>query len=221
MPSLHRPLRHSKPLISWALGLLLAHSAAAAEVWKCQVGKEIKYSDRPCQSQGEPLHPRQLQSNVVDTSSRIAPSKEAASPERKEGAPPAAGEPASVCPSEAELVAMETRASSITLAPEAKAFMQDEIRRARQCRKGQGRYSAADWEISRRAQAAQSNLSGAADARRRAEDMHSAADPFEGDRIAQQRAQQREHEQALRLKEQTGATATPTPRAPGASQAKN
>jgi len=204
-----------KPLLCICLGLGLAASAQSAEVWKCQVGQEIKYSDQPCQSQGEALHPRRLQGNVVDTTSRIQPSKGAA-PERADAVLPPSAAQASVCPSEAELAAMETRASSITLEPEAKTFMQDEIRRARQCRKGQGRYTAADWEISRRSQAAQSNLSGAADARRRAEDMHSAADPFEGDRIAQQRAKQREQEQALRLKEQTA----PLPlKPPPASQA--
>ncbi|MCV2351541.1 hypothetical protein [Paucibacter sp. Y2R2-4] len=211
-----RPVARIQPLLCFCLGLgLAAGSAQSAEVWKCQVGKEIKYSDQPCQSQGEPMRARQLQGNVVDTTSRILPSKDAAASERADMAAPPTATLASICPSEAELAAMETRASSITLEPEAKAFMQDEIRRARQCRKGQGRYSAADWEISRRSQAAQSNLSGAADARRRAEDMHSAADPFEGDRIAQQRTKQREQEQALRLK---GPTAPLPIRPPAASQ---
>jgi hypothetical protein len=80
--------------------------------------------------------------------------------------------------------------------------MQEEVRRARQCRKGQGRYAAADWDISRQAQAAQSSQSGAQDARRRAEDMHSAADPVEGDRITSVREQERAQREAQRRQDQ-------------------
>ena len=52
-----------------------------------------------------------------------------------------------------------------------------------QCRAGQGRYREADWIISREAQAAQTQISDRAryDARLRAEAMHSAADPAEGE----------------------------------------
>lgn len=177
-----------------ASGLLLglAAPAAQAEVWKCKVGDKVHYSDQPCPVHGDPLPARRLQPNVV------APVK----PAPAEAGASAAGEeapfrPGNVCPSDAEIRAMETRLSSISYEREEKDFLGDEVRRARQCRKGQGRYTAADWDISRRAQAAQSNLSGAADARRRAEAMHSAADPFEGDRIAQERNQ----EQAQRMKE--------------------
>lgn len=171
-------------------------SALAGEVWKCQVGQQIIYSDQPCKTQGDTLNPRALQGNVVDAAVK--------KPVDDGAGAPAAGfradnRPAdNVCPGDSEITAMETRASSISLNPEAKAFMQDEVRRARQCRKGQGRYAAADWEISRQAQAAQSSISGGPDGRRRAEDMHSAADPSEGDRIASMREQERAQREAQR-----------------------
>ncbi|MCV2371170.1 hypothetical protein [Roseateles oligotrophus] len=179
---------------------LIAGSASAGEVWKCQVGDQIKYSDRPCQAAGEALPSRSLQANVVDAAVK-KPAAEAASGAMQN--PNTGHRPeANVCPGELEISAMETRASSISLSPEAKAFMQDEVRRARQCSKGQGRYAAADWDISRQAQAAQSSHSGAQDARRRAEDMHSAADASEGDRISSVREQERAQREAQRRQDQ-------------------
>lgn len=41
---------------------------------------------------------------------------------------------------------METSLSSIRGNEEQRSFKQDEIRRARQCRKGQGTYSKEDWQ---------------------------------------------------------------------------
>ncbi len=179
---------------------LIGAQAMAAEVWKCQVGDQIKYSDRPCPVAGEALPARSLQGNVVDAAVKkpVAEAANGAMPSLPSGSRPEAN----VCPGDLEISAMETRASSISLSPEAKAFMQDEVRRARQCRKGQGRYAAADWEISRQAQAAQSSHSSAQDARRRAEDMHSAADPTEGDRINSMREQERAQREAQRRQDQ-------------------
>lgn len=180
--------------------LLCTGATLAAEVWKCQIGDQIKYSDRPCPAAGDTLPARALQPNVVDAVVKKP------LPEVTGGGTPKqpAGDrfEANVCPAELEINAMETRASSITLSPEAKSFMQDEVRRARQCRKGQGRYAAADWDISRQAQAAQSSRSGEQDARRRAEDMHSAADPSEGDRISSMREQERAQREAQRRQDQ-------------------
>ena len=96
---------------------------------------------------------------------------------------------------------METRANSTTLGDAERQFLQDEVRRVRQCRSGKGRYTEADWAISREAQAAQTQLSERAryDARQRAEAMHSAADPEEGDRIARRRiAEERAQRRAER-----------------------
>lgn len=178
-----------------ALALLLSATGAQAQVWKCTVEGKVRYSDQPCPSKGEPMKARALQDNVIDASADRARLERARSSAAEQAAMAAsaavttspAAAPANVCPSDQEIAGLETKASSITLSPEAKRFVQDEIRRIRQCRKGQGRYSAADWAISKQAVEAQSSHTGGPDARRRAEAMHSAADPVEGDRIARQR----------------------------------
>lgn len=168
-----------------AIGLLALATAGvvqAAEVWKCK-GPDggVLFSDAPCPAKGVALDERQLRGNSID-GPRL-PAQQSANELRPESAAPTGND----CPGDLELRNMETRANSTTLGDKEKAFMQDEIRRVRQCRKGHGRYTAADWAISREAQAAQSSNTGAADARRRAEGMHSAADPTEGERIVQQR----------------------------------
>lgn len=179
--------------------LLLAFGAtgsAQAQVWKCTINGKVQYSDQPCPTQGEQLKSHTLQGNVIDTSAdRAAAERQAAERAKAEagangdqpGRPGTAQAPANVCPSDRDITAMETKANSISLSPEAKRFIQDEVRRARQCQKGKGVYTAADWAISKQAVDAQGNLTGSADARRRAEGMHSAADAAEGDRIARQR----------------------------------
>lgn len=179
--------------------LLLALGAtgsAQAQVWKCTINGKVQYSDQPCPAQGEQLKSHALQGNVIDTSAdRAAAERQAAERAKAEAGangdqparPGTAQAPANVCPSDRDLTAMETKANSISLSPEAKRFIQDEVRRARQCQKGKGVYTAADWDISKQAVDAQGNLTGSADARRRAEGMHSAADAAEADRIARQR----------------------------------
>lgn len=179
-------LKFHSALLTCLLATGLAVSAPArAEVWKCPVDGKTRYSDQPCPTAGKALPPRALQGNVVDTAADRAAARTATTIAPAAVAPAEAS--ASVCPSDRDIANMETQASSISLGTESKRFIQDEIRRARQCRKGQGRYDAADWKLSQQAVDAQSSLSGAADARRRAEAMHSAADPLEGDRIARQR----------------------------------
>lgn len=170
------------------LGLSLALSGAwAQQVWKCEVGGKVVFSDKPCPQAGQQLPGRTLQPNVVDA---MKPEVVDAAMGRPQ--PPAlppqlpAG---NACPGDGEIRGMQTRANSTTLGDAERQFMQDEVRRARQCRSGQGRYADADWDISREAQAAQSQLSdrARADARQRAEAMHSAADPDEGERISRRR----------------------------------
>lgn len=171
--------------LAWLLAALIG--SAQAEVWKCRApdGSTI-FSDRPCPGSGSAIEERQLRGNAID-GPRLSPAAPAGAASLPAADSPSAAAPANDCPGDQELRHMETRASSTTLGDKERAFMQDEIRRVRQCRKGLGRYSAADWAISREAQAAQSNLKGAAEARRRAEDMHSAANPQEGERIERQR----------------------------------
>ncbi|MFX1677739.1 DUF4124 domain-containing protein [Mitsuaria sp. CC2] len=179
-------------VIGGLLGVFAA-TGVQAQVWKCTTAGKTHYSDQPCAANGEQMRPQSLQSNVIDTSAdRAAAERAKAAAEREQqqtngvqASQPAA--PSNFCPSDRDIAAMETKASSISLSAEAKKFVQDEIRRARQCQKGQGSYSASDWNVSKQAVDAQSSLTGGADARRRAEAMHSAANVSEGDRIARQR----------------------------------
>jgi hypothetical protein len=197
------------------LGLCLALSGAwAQQVWKCEVAGKVVFSDKPCPQSGQQVPGRSLQPNVV----------EAMKPEVVDaamGRPPAASMPAAppppgnACPGDGELRGMETRASSTTLGDAERQFLQDEVRRARQCRSGQGRYREADWDISREAQAAQTQLGDRVRdaARQRAEAMHSAADPEEGDRIARRRISEERLARRQQRQSQSGQNpAAPSPR---------
>jgi hypothetical protein len=199
-------------LLGWTLAAALGSGAAQAqqpgEVWKCkQRDGGIAFSDVPCPGAGEALEPRRLQSNVAD-----APRLPAAASKPLDAGLPQP--PVNDCPGDLELRNMETRANSTTLGDRERAFMQDEIRRVRQCRKGQGRYTAEDWALSREAQNAQSS-SNAEKARLRAEGMHSAADPLEGDRIARQRENEAIAERNLARMQKRQRAAPPSPCPPG------
>lgn len=171
-----------------ALCVWLSQAAWAQQVWKCEAAGQVRYSDRPCEAGAQPVSARQLQPNLVESIKPTLPAS-AASGAAAGAAPAPAAPPGNACPGDGEIRGIQTRASSTTLGDAERQFMQDEVRRAGQCRKGQGRYTAADWDVSREAQAAQSQLSDRAReaARLRAEAMHSAADAAEGDRIARQR----------------------------------
>ncbi|RZI58633.1 MAG: DUF4124 domain-containing protein [Rubrivivax sp.] len=177
--------------IFFAVLLSACAATSQAQVWKCTTDGKTHYSDQPCAAKGEQMRPQSLQSNVIDTSADRAAAERAKAAEQQQqanGMPSSAeAAPSNYCPSDRDITAMETKVSSISLSPDAKRFVQDEIRRARQCQKGQGSYSASDWNVSKQAVDAQSSLTGGADARRRAEAMHSAANVSEGDRIARQR----------------------------------
>lgn len=141
---------------------VLASGAQAGEIWKCQQDGQVRYSDRPCPAQGDTLSPRALQPNVL-VAERAA---SGAATSRLAG---------NVCPDDIEIAAMETRATASSLGPAEQRFLKDEIARARQCRQGSARYSAADWALSRQAQADQFRPGAEAPARQRAEAMHRAA----------------------------------------------
>lgn len=175
--------------LHWLLACLIAAAApvaSAQQVWRCEQGGKTVFSDKPCPRAGQPLPERSLRPNVADAP-RPEAVRAALEPAPAASAPPVPA--GNSCPGDGELRDMETRANSTTLGEAERRFMQDEVRRVRQCRKGQGRYRDADWAISREAQAAQSQNGERArqDARVRAEDMHAAADPDEGDRIARRR----------------------------------
>lgn len=169
------------------LGLWLSQGSAwGQQVWKCDEAGQVRYADRPCSGASEPLSARSLQPNVAD-GLRPGAARAAVAPAIEPASAPV-GRAANVCPGDSEIRAMETRGNSTTFGDEERQFMQDEVRRARQCRTGRGRYTEADWAISREAQAAQTRLSARErrEARSRAEAMHAAADADEEDRIARQ-----------------------------------
>lgn len=179
----------------------LTMTYAHAEVWRCKEGERVVFSDTPCPKTGRQLDDRVLNANVLPTE-RPMPSRPRAPDDTTAygtggqqvfgpRAGPAAPTPRqNTCPDDLEIRNMQVKSSSITLGRREKDFLEDEIRRARQCRKGQGNYSAEDWQASREAQNAQSDNTNRETARRRAEGVHSAADPIEGDRIAATRTQE-------------------------------
>lgn len=95
----------------------------------------------------------------------------------------------SACPSELDIRNMGVSVSSPSLNKKEREFHQDEIRRARQCRRGQGNYAAGDWKASKEALDDQRSVREdvRSRARARVEGIHSAADPLEGERIARKR----------------------------------
>jgi hypothetical protein len=186
--------------LGWMLAMAVS-GAAAQQVWKCEVNGQVRFSDKPCPESGQPLAERNLQPNVVEAlkPEAVRATLGAAS---AASAPPAPS--GNACPGDTEVRSMETRANSTTLGDPERRFLQDEVRRVWQCRNGKGRYREADWVLSREAQAAQTQLSDRVryDARLRAEAMHSAADPEEGDRItrrriAEEKMQRRKQQQQL------------------------
>ncbi|WP_431263348.1 DUF4124 domain-containing protein [Roseateles chitinivorans] len=211
-----------KQIIPFAVGLLLGAvvtTSVQAQVWKCTTDGKTHYSDQPCTAKGEQMKPQSLQSNVIDTSADRAAAERsrAAAAEQQAGAAPAPAPaaPSNTCPSDRDITAMETKANSISLSADAKRFVQDEIRRARQCQKGQGNYNASDWNVSKQAVDAQSSLTGGADARRRAEAMHSAANASEGDRIARQREVEERNAQRQREIDERNAQRRQSQQQPG------
>jgi len=195
------------------LGLCLALSVAwAQQVWKCEVNGKVNFSDKPCPQAGQPLADRSLQPNVIEA---IKPEVINAAMGRTTAASAPSVPSGNACPGDAEIRSMETRAGSTTLGDAERQFLQDEVRRVRQCRNGQGRYREADWVISREAQAAQSQVGDRAryDARLCAEAMHSAADPDEGDRITRRRIaeEKMQRRNQLQLQRMQGVASSPTP----------
>jgi hypothetical protein len=202
----------------WWIGLGVALAAAASgvsaqQVWKCEVDGKVRFSDKPCPGSGQRLPERTLQPNVVD-SMKPEVIREALGRPAPASAPVPDTPPGNTCPNDGEIRGMETRGNSTTLGDPERQFMQEEVRRALQCRAGRGRYTDADWAVSRAAQAAQTQISERArrDARLRAEAMHSAADPEEADRIARRRIAEERLEQRRQEVWQRGQNAASSPR---------
>jgi hypothetical protein len=176
----------------------------SVQVWKCQVEGRVEFSDVPCPATGSMIEERRLRPNVIDTERRPVPQSQPEAvpyePTPQTASAPPPRRRANVCPSDFEIRNMETSASSTTLGERERAFLRDEVRRARQCQNGQGQYTDQDWRISREAQAAQNNNTRRGEARREAEGMHSAADPIEGERIAQRAQQEAARQRAAAIR---------------------
>ena len=200
-----------KLLTSLIFGTAVACSftPADAQVWKCVENGRTVFSDQPCPATGRQMDPRKLNGNSVQAERVPMDQGDDAPLEFSTQAGVARQSPQNSCPSDQDIRNMETKASSMTLGKKEKAFMDDEIRRARQCRKGQGNYAAEDWQVSREAQDDQNSLTNKQRGRSRAEGMHSAADPIEGDRIEQRRLA----DEARRREEQAIAAAAAAQRA--------
>lgn len=190
-------------IVAFGAAFFLPQAGMTQTVWKCQVNGKTTFSDAPCPSSGTMLDQRKLNTNTVGA---VRQQWSDESEEPQDGGHPhyrSSGQ-ASSCPSEREIKNMETSASSMTIGKKEKAFLYDEVRRARQCAKGQGNYSQDDWKQLKETRDAQSSIRDGASARRKAEGIHSAADPIEGDRIAAQRR----HEDRLREERRRRAQAT-------------
>lgn len=172
-----------------ALFLCLSLPVAwAQQVWKCETNGQVRFSDKPCPNDGRALPADSLKPNVADGVKPEA-ARAAIAPASAPAVPAPVVPAGNVCPGDAELRDMRTRANSTTLGDAERQFLEDEARRVDQCRRGQGRYTDADWAVSRDAQALQTRISDREReaARRRAEAMHTAADPEEGGRIERRR----------------------------------
>lgn len=184
----------NRVLITLSFALLLPGASLAQNVWKCQIDGKTTFSDAPCPSAGQMLDQRQLNSNTIGAVRRQWPDED--QEQYRSNGRGYASSTQSSCPSEQEIRNLETSAGSVTIDKKKRDFLQDEVRRARQCTKGQGSYSQDDWKKIKESHRAQNSLGGGAAARARAEGIHSAADPYEADRIAaQHRHQERIQEQ--------------------------
>ena len=178
--------------------LLGAGLPAVAQVLKCvdREGK-VQFSNIGCPA-GTSQRQVEVRPNAVDMSglreqaASLAAQKargradELQSYGAQQGAPVLAR---SSCPSELAIRNMEVSVSSPSLGKKEREFHEAEIRRARQCRAGEGVYTDDDWNASKEALSGQRKFK-AEDRRQeraRAEGIHSAANPREGDRIAQER----------------------------------
>ncbi len=167
-------------LLVWGCTVIIGTQVSAASIWKCEANGRVMLSDTPCPTTGKLVDSRTLESNSLQAQP-VKPVDPALL------APPVVTEQGNVCPSDLEIRNIETQASSSSIGDAQRNFLNDEMRRARQCQKGQGRYTAKDWQVSKDAREAQNNNAGGRAERERAEAMHSAADPIEGDRIAKAR----------------------------------
>lgn len=185
------------------IALLWPQAGMTQTVWKCQANGKTTFSDVPCPSSGKVLDSDQLNANTIGAVRRQWDEEQ---DDYRGGEQQYSRAPQPSCPSEQEIRNMETSAGSVTISKERRKFLQDEARRARQCAKGQGNYTQEDWKQIKDAHRSHSSIDrgSSAIARSRAESIHSAADPYEADRIA---AQRRHEERMAEQRRQRAAAA--------------
>lgn len=122
---------------------LLCATPAFAEVYKCADAQgKVSYSGTPCAASSV----RQQAVNASPASAGIGGvSSDASSTPRANSAPATAPAPEKFCPSERDISNLENRATSITLDDKARAFIRDEVRRARACSREDTHYTREDW----------------------------------------------------------------------------
>lgn len=131
--------KHSRPL---ALCVLLAgiSTPAMADVYKCaDAHGNVSYSGTPCATDSV----RQQAVNAAPAASGINSVKADASGAQLDLDRAAA--PEKICPSERDIANLENRATSITLDDKGRAFIREEVRRARACSREDSHYTREDW----------------------------------------------------------------------------
>lgn len=135
----HGRILHTATL---AAGLLFLAGPVSAAVYKCADAQgKLTYSGTPCAS-------AELREQTV----KLAPPTSGASLRVRSEAPgdeatqtAAAARAEKICPSERDIANLETQASSNGLDEKARAFVLDEVRRARSCAREDSRYTREDW----------------------------------------------------------------------------
>ncbi len=182
--------------LSLSLSLLALALPAAAQVYKCRTPQGgVEYSGTPCPAGTAgglaDVRPNTLDSaGLRDQAARSGAARPAGAASAASAPAVAAAEPQRVCPSETELRNLETSAGASTRDARQRGWLQDEVRRVRQCRAGEGRYTAQDWRELAQAWAGFDRIKpeDQAAAHARADDLHAAANPLEAQRIAARRA---------------------------------
>ena len=191
--------------VAVALSCLLT-ALSHAQVTKC-VDRDgnVQFSNLGCPS-ATTVRTVDVRPNAVDTSGMRQQNQVelAAQQRRRQDEQPMpiqqSGVGRSDCPSALEIRNMEVSVSSPSLKKKERDFYEAEIRRARQCQAGEGNYSADAWKASKEARDDQRSIDAEVRrrARARAEGFHSAANPREADRIADERIAEANREAARR-----------------------
>ncbi|WP_374600557.1 DUF4124 domain-containing protein [Niveibacterium sp.] len=143
MPHITRfaSLRLLRLIAACASGLVIS-MPAAAEVYKCADAQgKVSYSGTPCAAGSV----RQQAVNAAPAAAGIDGVTRGAASAPSNTASASAATPEKFCPSERDIANLENRSTSITLDDKARAFIREEVRRARACSREDTRYTREDW----------------------------------------------------------------------------